>query len=45
MYCVSGYSSTMAILWAYGYGEVQSLRCGFGGRVEAGYPYVEYVMQ
>jgi rhodanese-related sulfurtransferase len=47
VYCGSGHRSTMgmAILWAYGYDNVQSLKGGFGGWVEAGYPIVEYVMQ
>lgn len=47
VYCGSGHRSTMgmAILWAYGYDDVQSLRGGFGGWVEAGYASVEYVME
>jgi rhodanese-related sulfurtransferase len=47
VYCGSGHRSTMgmAILWAYGYTNVQSLKGGFGGWIEAGYPSVEYVMQ
>ncbi len=47
VYCGSGHRSTMgmAILWAYGYDNVQSLKGGFGGWVEAGYPSVEYAMQ
>jgi rhodanese-related sulfurtransferase len=43
IYCGSGHRSTMAmtILWSYGYDNVQSLKGGFGGWVEAGYPVVE----
>lgn len=46
IYCGSGHRSTMAmaILWAYGYEDVQSLKGGFGGWVEAGFPTVEFVM-
>jgi rhodanese-related sulfurtransferase len=45
VYCGSGHRSTigMSILWAYGYTDVHSLKGGFGGWVEAGYPVVEYV--
>ena len=45
VYCGSGHRSTiaMSILWSYGYSDVRSLRGGFGGWVEAGYPVVEYV--
>jgi len=44
VYCGSGHRSTiaMSILWSYGYTDVQSLKGGFGGWVEAGYPVVEY---
>jgi rhodanese-related sulfurtransferase len=44
IYCGSGHRSTMAmsILWAYGYSDVLSLKEGFGGWAEAGYPVVEY---
>ena len=43
VYCGSGHRSTlaMAILWTYGYTDVHSLKGGFGGWVEAGYPVVE----
>ncbi|MEW6404218.1 MAG: rhodanese-like domain-containing protein, partial [Chloroflexota bacterium] len=45
VYCGSGHRSTMAMtmLWSYGYTNVSSLKGGFGGWVEAGYPVVEYV--
>lgn len=45
VYCGSGHRSTiaMAILWSYGYTDVHSLRGGFGGWVEAGYPAAEFV--
>ena len=45
VYCGSGHRSTiaMSILWSYGYSDVRSLRGGFGGWVEAGYPVAEYV--
>ncbi len=45
IYCGSGHRSTIAmtILWSYGYSDVRSLRGGFGGWVEAGYPVAEYV--
>ncbi len=45
VYCGSGHRSTIAmtILWSYGYSDVRSLRGGFGGWVEAGYPVAEYV--
>ena len=44
IYCGSGHRSTMAmtILWSYGYDDVRSLKGGFGGWAEAGYPVVEY---
>ncbi len=44
IYCGSGHRSTiaMAILWSYGYTDVHSLRGGFGGWVEAGYPAAEF---
>jgi rhodanese-related sulfurtransferase len=44
IYCGSGHRSTMAmtILWSYGYNDASSLKGGFGGWVEAGYPVVEY---
>ena len=43
VYCGSGHRSTiaMAMLWAYGYDNVSSLRGGFGGWVDAGYPAAE----
>ncbi len=43
IYCGSGHRSTMAmaILWSYGYSDVGSLKGGFGGWVEAGYPVIE----
>ena len=36
--------STMAMtmLWSYGYNDVRSLKGGFGGWAEAGYPVAEY---
>ena len=45
VYCGSGHRSTIAmtILWSYGYNDVSSLKGGFGGWVDAGYPVVEYV--
>ncbi|MCA9919873.1 MAG: hypothetical protein KC445_18075, partial [Anaerolineales bacterium] len=45
VYCGSGHRSTiaMSILWSYGYSDVHSLRGGFGGWVDAGYPAAEYV--
>ena len=45
VYCGSGHRSTiaMSILWSYGYSDVHSLRGGFGGWVEAGYPAAEFV--
>ncbi len=45
VYCGSGHRSTMAttILWSYGYSNVSSLKGGFGGWIEAGYPVAEYV--
>jgi len=44
IYCGSGHRSTMAmtILWSYGYDDVRSLKGGFGGWVDSGYPTVEY---
>lgn len=44
VYCGSGHRSTiaMSILWAYGYSDVHSLKGGFGGWVEAGYPAAEF---
>jgi len=40
IYCGSGHRSTMAMtmLWTYGYSDVRSLKGGFGGWVEAGFP-------
>ncbi|GJM40750.1 MAG: hypothetical protein DHS20C20_10320 [Ardenticatenaceae bacterium] len=45
VYCGSGHRSTIAmtILWSYGYTDVHSLKSGFGGWVEAGYPAAEFV--
>jgi len=45
VYCGSGHRSTMAmtILLTEGYTNVTSLKGGFGGWVEAGFPVVEYV--
>jgi len=44
IYCGSGHRSTMAmtILLTEGYTNVTSLKGGFGGWVEAGFPAVEY---
>jgi len=44
VYCGSGHRSTMAmtILLTNGYTNVTSLKGGFGGWVEAGYPVAEY---
>jgi rhodanese-related sulfurtransferase len=44
VYCGSGHRSTMAmtVLLTEGYTNVTSLKGGFGGWVEAGYPVVEY---
>ena len=44
VYCGSGHRSTiaMSILWSYGYTDVRSLKGGFGGWAEAGYPTVEF---
>ena len=44
IYCGSGHRSTMAmpIMWSYGYDDVRSLKGGFGGWAEAGYPVVEF---
>jgi rhodanese-related sulfurtransferase len=43
IYCGSGHRSTMAmsIMWTYGYDDVRSLKGGFGGWAEEGYPVVE----
>ncbi|HKJ27854.1 MAG TPA: rhodanese-like domain-containing protein, partial [Anaerolineales bacterium] len=45
VYCGSGHRSTiaMAILYSYGYTDVKSLKGGFGGWAEAGYPVAEFV--
>lgn len=45
IYCGSGHRSTMAmhIMRSYGYDDVRSLKGGFGGWTEAGYPVVEVV--
>ncbi|WP_420643330.1 rhodanese-like domain-containing protein [Candidatus Leptofilum sp.] len=45
IYCGSGHRSTiaMSILWSYGYTDVLSLKSGFSGWVEAGYPTAEFV--
>jgi rhodanese-related sulfurtransferase len=45
IYCGSGHRSTMAMtmMLTEGYTNVTSLKGGFGGWVEAGYPAVEYV--
>ena len=42
VYCGSGHRSTiaMAILWSYGYTDVRSLKGGYGGWAEEGYPTV-----
>ncbi len=47
IYCGSGHRSTMAmtILLTNGYTNVTSLKGGFGGWVEAGYPAMEYAAQ
>lgn len=44
VYCGSGHRSTigMTILWSYGYTDVRSLRGGFNGWVDAGYPAAEF---
>jgi len=44
VYCGSGHRSTiaMSILWANDYSDVHSLKGGFGGWVDAGYPVAEY---
>ncbi len=46
VYCGSGHRSTiaMSILWSYGYSDVKSLKGGFGGWAEAGYPVEEYAL-
>jgi rhodanese-related sulfurtransferase len=45
VYCGSGHRSTMAmtILRTYGYTNVTSLKDGFGGWVEAGFPVAAYL--
>lgn len=45
IYCGSGHRSTMAmtILLTEGYAKVTSLKGGFGGWVEAGFPVAEYI--
>jgi rhodanese-related sulfurtransferase len=47
VYCGSGHRSTIAmtILYAYGYTDVSSLKGGFGGWVEAGYPIIEFAAE
>jgi rhodanese-related sulfurtransferase len=47
IYCGSGHRSTIAmtIMWTYGFSDVHSLKDGFGGWVDAGYPVVEAVAQ
>lgn len=47
VYCGSGHRSTiaMSILWSYGYTDVRSLKGGFGGWVEAGYPVIEFAAE
>ena len=44
VYCGSGHRSTMAlaILGILNYDTVSSLKGGFGGYVEAGYPVAEF---
>jgi rhodanese-related sulfurtransferase len=44
VYCGSGHRSTMALamLGTFGYDNVSSLKGGFGGWVEAGFPVLEY---
>ncbi len=44
VYCGSGHRSTiaMSILWANEYSDVRSLKGGFGGWAEAGYPVAEF---
>jgi rhodanese-related sulfurtransferase len=44
VYCGSGHRSTMAVamMGLNGYTNVWSLKGGFGGWVEAGYPVAEY---
>jgi rhodanese-related sulfurtransferase len=46
VYCGSGHRSTMAmtILWAYGYTDVRSLKGGYGGWADAGFPTVGGLM-
>lgn len=47
VYCGSGHRSTMAmtILLTEGYTNVTSLKGGFGGWVEAGFPVAEFVAE
>jgi rhodanese-related sulfurtransferase len=47
IYCGSGHRSTIAmtIMWTYGFTDVKSLKGGFSGWVEAGYPVAEAVAQ
>ncbi|MEN8172703.1 MAG: rhodanese-like domain-containing protein [Chloroflexota bacterium] len=47
IYCGSGHRSTMAmtILLTEGYSNVTSLKGGFGGWVEAGFPVAEFVTE
>jgi len=44
IYCGSGHRSTIALtmLGAYGYSDLSSLKGGFGGWAEAGYPVAEF---
>jgi rhodanese-related sulfurtransferase len=44
VYCDSGHRSTiaMSVLDSYGYSNVRSLKGGFSGWAESGYPVVEY---
>ena len=44
VYCGSGHRSTIAmtILWSYGYTDVSSLKGGFGGWADAGYPVADF---
>ncbi|KAA3643534.1 MAG: hypothetical protein DWQ07_23800 [Chloroflexi bacterium] len=47
VYCGSGHRSTIAaaIMWAYGYTDVRSLKGGFSGWADAGYATAEYVAE
>ncbi len=47
IYCGSGHRSTiaMAIMWSYDYSDVRSLKGGFSGWVEAGYPVAEFAAE